>query len=275
MVDSRGNGVHSLPAARSSKEPIRFGVFELDAHSGELRKKGVKIKLQEQPFQILLILLEQAPEVVTKEELQKRIWPADTFVDFDKGLYNSIKKLREALGDEAGTPRYVETVPKRGYRFIATLKGNVPGNGPAQPGPILVTEPETLPAFVPAPSRLLRWMFVGIAVFLIVLVAGVWYRNRNLRLARRLTEKDTIVLADFANSTGDAIFDDTLKTAFNISLRQSPFLNVLPDSQVAKTLQLMTCPAGTKLTPEVARELCQRAGSKVYLAGSIGSLGSE
>ena len=275
MVDSRGNGVHSLPAARSSKEPIRFGVFELDAHSGELRKKGVKIKLQEQPFQILLILLEQAPELVTKEELQKRIWPADTFVDFDKGLYNSIKKLREALGDEAGTPRYVETVPKRGYRFIATLKGNVPGNGPAQPGPILVTEPENLPAFVPAPSRLLRWMILGIAVFLIVLVAGVWYRNRNLGLTRRLTEKDTIVLADFANSTGDAIFDDTLKTAFSISVRQSPFLNVLSDSQVAKTLQLMTYPAGTKLTPEVARELCQRAGSKVYLAGSIGSLGSE
>ena len=93
--------------------------------------------------------------------------------------------------------------------------------------------------------------------------------------SKRLTEKDTIVLADFANSTGDAIFDDTLKTALNVSLRQSPFLNVLSDSEVAKTLQLMTRPANTKLTPEVARELCQRAGSKAYVAGSIGSLGSE
>ena len=93
--------------------------------------------------------------------------------------------------------------------------------------------------------------------------------------ATRLTEKDTIVLADFANSTGDAIFDDTLKTALNVSLRQSPFLNVLSDSKVAKTLQQMTRPAGTKLTPEVARELCLRAGSKAYLAGVIGSLGSE
>ena len=91
----------------------------------------------------------------------------------------------------------------------------------------------------------------------------------------RLTDKDTIVLADFANSTGDPVFDDTLKTALNVSLRQSPFLNVLSDSEVAKTLQLMTRPASTKLTPEVARELCQRAGSKAYLAGSIGSLGSE
>ncbi len=93
--------------------------------------------------------------------------------------------------------------------------------------------------------------------------------------ATALTEKDTIVLADFANSTGDPVFDDTLKTALNVSLRQSPFLNVLSDSEVAKTLQQMTRPASTKLTPEVARELCQRAGSKAYLAGSIGSLGSE
>ena len=91
----------------------------------------------------------------------------------------------------------------------------------------------------------------------------------------RLTEKDTIVLADFANSTGDAVFDDTLNTALNISLRQSPFLNVLSDSEVAKTLQLMTRPADTNLTPEVAREVCQRADSKAYIAGSIGSLGSE
>jgi len=91
----------------------------------------------------------------------------------------------------------------------------------------------------------------------------------------RLTDKDTIVLADFANSTGDPIFDDTLKTALTVSLRQSPFLNVLSDSDVAKTLQQMTRPASTKLTPEVARELCQRAGSKAYIAGTVGGLGSE
>ena len=101
------------------------------------------------------------------------------------------------------------------------------------------------------------------------------FTTARISKATRLTEKDTIVLADFANSTGDAVFDDTLKTALNVSLRQSPFLNVLSDSEVAKTLQLMTRPASTKLTPEVARELCQRAGSKAYIAGSIGSLGSE
>jgi eukaryotic-like serine/threonine-protein kinase len=112
---------------------------------------------------------------------------------------------------------------------------------------------------------------LAVAAALALSVGGYFYFHR----APKLTDKDTIVLADFANSTGDAIFDDTLKTALNVSLRQSPFLNVLPDSAVAKTLKLMTRPAGTKLTLDVARELCQRAGSKAYVAGAIGSLGSK
>ena len=120
----------------------------------------------------------------------------------------------------------------------------------------------------------LRLPVLLVALLVVFLVAGgLYYRSH--QQSKRLTEKDTIVLADFANSTGDAVFDDTLKTALSVSLRQSPFLNVLSDSEVAKTLQQMTRPASTKLTPEVARELCQRAGSKAYIAGSIGSLGSE
>jgi len=113
-----------------------------------------------------------------------------------------------------------------------------------------------------------------LAVLAIAAAIAVGFSFRQ-RQSRKLTEKDTIVLADFANSTGDVIFDDTLKTALGISLRQSPFLNVLSDSQVTRTLQEMTRPASAKLTPEIARELCQRAGSRAYLAGSIGSLGNE
>jgi eukaryotic-like serine/threonine-protein kinase len=113
---------------------------------------------------------------------------------------------------------------------------------------------------------------VPLLVVAMLLAAGLYY---HLHRSNPLTEKDTIVLADFSNSTGDAVFDDALKTALNISLRQSPFLNVLADSEVAKTLQLMTRHADTKLTGEVARELCQRAGSKAYIAGAIGSLGSK
>ena len=115
--------------------------------------------------------------------------------------------------------------------------------------------------------------YAAVAAFLVALVAGgIHYRSRP---SKRLTGKDTVVLADFSNSTGDQIFDDTLKTALSVALNQSPFLNVLPENKVADTLQLMTRPAGTQLTPELAREVCLRAGSKAYIAGSIGSLGSE
>ena len=123
----------------------------------------------------------------------------------------------------------------------------------------------------PGRAKLAAYVAAAI-VSALLLAAGLYYRSQH---GRHLTEKDTVVLADFANSTGDPVFDDTLKTALNVSLRQSPFLNLLSDSQVAKTLQHMTLPASAKLTPEVTRELCQRAGSKAYIAGSIGSLGSE
>ena len=113
----------------------------------------------------------------------------------------------------------------------------------------------------------------GATILVIGLAVGGWLFFS--RKAHALTEKDTIVLADFVNSTGDAIWDDTLKSALNVSVRQSPFLNVLPESEVAKTLEQMTRPASTKLTPEIARELCQRAYSKAYIVGSIDSVGSE
>jgi eukaryotic-like serine/threonine-protein kinase len=284
-----------LPPAEPSGRPISFGPFELDAVQGELRKRGVKVKLQEQPFQILQILLEHPGKLVTRDDLRNRIWPADTFVDFDKGLYNAIKKLREALGDEAGTPRYIETVPKRGYRFIAPLNGVQTNGGAASggssanagalgdttpaPGPILVTDELVRAARTASRRSLYSWSILGsrklgpAIVLIVLLAAGFWYAR--FRRASKLTEQDTIVLADFTNTTGDPIFDDTLKTALSISLRQSPFLNVLSDSRVAKTLRLMTRPPDTKITPAVARELCLRAGGKAYIAGSIGSLGSE
>jgi eukaryotic-like serine/threonine-protein kinase len=130
-------------------------------------------------------------------------------------------------------------------------------------------------AEVPVAGRKLWKVLVPAAAILVAAAIGGAFYFRFSRSTARLTEKDTIVLADFTNTTGDAVFDDTLKTALNISLRQSPFLNVLSDSGVAKTLKLMTRPADTKLTPEVARELCQRAGSKAYIAGSIAGLGSQ
>ena len=101
--------------------PVRFGIFELDLQTGELRRQGFKIKLQEQPLQVLVILLERAGGVVTREELQKQLWPADTFVDFERGLNRAISKIREALADSADSPRFIETLPRRGYRFVAEV----------------------------------------------------------------------------------------------------------------------------------------------------------
>ena len=110
----------------------RFGLFELDLSAGELRKSGVKLRLQGQPFQVLALLLERAGDVVTREELQQKLWPSDTFVDFDHSLNTAINKVREALGDSASSPRYVETLARRGYRFIAPVQA--PLQTPEQAG---------------------------------------------------------------------------------------------------------------------------------------------
>src|SRR5437016_1831183 len=103
---------------------VRFRQLGMDESTGELRKDGIKIRLQEQPLQILQILLEHPGELVSREALRKRVWPTDTFVDFDHGINNAIKRLREALGDTAETPRYIETLPRKGYRFVQQIQSN-------------------------------------------------------------------------------------------------------------------------------------------------------
>ena len=158
-------------------------------------------------------------------------------------------------------------------RFSVATTG--PSSGPSS-GPAAVAKVSGPVPAMPRASRGKIAFTVLVASLLVAgLIGGGIYYYRFHQQSKLLTEKDTIVLADFSNSTGDAVFDDTLKTALSVSLGQSPFLNVLSDSQVAKTLQLMTHPADEKLTPKVAREVCQRAGSKAYIAGAIGSLGSE
>jgi len=122
--------------------PLRFGVFELDLRAGELRRHGLRVRLQEQPFQLLAMLLEHPGEVVTREELRKKLWPEDTFVDFDHGLDKGVNKIREALGDSAESPRFVETVARRGYRFVAEVK---PDEVAPVRSPELATEPHPQP----------------------------------------------------------------------------------------------------------------------------------
>jgi len=153
----------------TTTEPLRFGVFEVDPSARELRKRGVRIKLQEQPFAVLLILLEKPGQLITKEELQQRLWPADTFVEFDKGIYNAMKRLRETLGDEAETPRYIETLPRRGYRFIAP-----------------VNKPVAQAASAPAPeggfegsSPKIKWLLAVGTLAMLMSGIAIWRLARN------------------------------------------------------------------------------------------------
>ena len=217
---------------------LRFGTFEVDVRTGEVRKQGVRIKLQEQPFHVLTVLLQRSGEVVTREELRSQIWPADTFVDFDNSLNTSINKLREALGDSAESPRFIETLPRRGYRLIAPV----------------TCDDRKESAVATAGWKIAVPLFVVAAA---LLAGGLFWRTRQ---GRRLTEKDTIVLADFANTTGDPVFDDTLKQGLRVQLEQSPFLNILSDERVSEQLPLMGRPKDERLTKQFSNRYGTRAG---------------
>jgi eukaryotic-like serine/threonine-protein kinase len=236
----------------------RFGSFEVDFGEHKLTKGGIRIRLQEQPFRILALLLERPGQLVTREEIRRQVWGQDLFVDFDAALNTAVGKLRAALSDTADNPRFLETVPRHGYRFVAPV-----GWSPE------LEEP------VPTRQHTRKQLYLWYAAAMIVAAAaigGFWHFRQ---ATPKITPHDTIVLADFVNTTGDASFDDALKTALRLSLEQSPFFKVLSDSALARTLQQMTRSASTPLTAEVTRELCQRAGSKAYLVGSIGALGSR
>ena len=156
----------SSPAGRI----VRFGVFEADLSAGELRKSGRRIRLQEQPFQILVLLLERPGEVITREEVRQKLWAADTFVDFDHSLNTAIKKVREALGDSASSPRYVETIARRGYRFLAPVEREpLSSTVPEVPSPPAPADPPAaqihLELEVPLPRRgVTRGLFALIQV---------------------------------------------------------------------------------------------------------------
>ncbi|MFZ0760247.1 MAG: winged helix-turn-helix domain-containing protein [Candidatus Sulfotelmatobacter sp.] len=277
-------------------EIFQFGEFQVDAGARTLRRKTAIVTLNFRSFDVLLYLVQNPGKVLTRDELLKNAWP-DAFVD-EHSLAQSISVLRRALEEKPGDNSFIVTLPGRGYQFVSPVEVLTPENLAVVPDSAtndrhdgssmffqrqmirtsVITEekPSSSTAVLPEARavRVPKLWRIAVPVLLVALLVagGLYYRSRQ---SQRLTEKDTIVLTDFANSTGDAVFDDTLKTALNISLRQSPFLNLLPDGAVSKTLRQMTRPAERKLTPEVARELCQRAGSKAYIAGSIGSLGSE
>jgi eukaryotic-like serine/threonine-protein kinase len=257
----------------------QFGPFEVNVASGELLKDGRRIKLQEQPCRLLVALLENPGEVITREELRSRLWPEDTFVDFDGSLRVAVRKLREALDDNADDPRYIETIPKRGYRFLVPEVRRVDATqeaaaleGAELRDDVLRGDPDPLKTG----AKATRWWAVAGATILIIGIGlAVVGRMVFSRKVHALTDKDTIVLADFANATGDPVFDGTLRQGLSVQLEQSPFLSIIPDEKIQHTLGLMGQPVDAKLIPAIAREVCQRTSSAAVLHGSIGKIGTQ
>jgi DNA-binding winged helix-turn-helix (wHTH) protein/tetratricopeptide (TPR) repeat protein len=266
----------SLPSESQNK--VRFGAFEIDLRTAELRTNGHEFTLQGQPFQILMVLLERPGELVTRDELKKTLWTSDTFVDFEHSLNKAVNRLREALDDSAEHPKFVETLPRRGYRWIGPVIRSGRDDVASEicrvvPGAEHSSEMRT-PSVESRAERSRRfWLAVPGGCLIIALAAGFFFLQP--RRAPPLTEKDSIVVADFVNTTGDPVFDDTLKQGLLVQLSQSPFFNFLSDQRVSETLSGMGRAPGDSLTPEVAREICVRSSSKAMLAGSISSLGTQ
>ena len=186
-----------MVSAPTSKHGVRFGVFEVDFEAGELRKHGVRINLQEQPFRLLAALLEQPGQLVTRDKLRQQIWPADTFVDLDCSLNTAVLKVRQALGDSATHSRFLETVPKRGYRFVAPIEALTLGSSPSASMP--------MGAAVRARGmHRLRWPVAAAVICLIVLVfAGKWWSTRG-RGGKAIR---TVVVLPLQNLSGDSSQD--------------------------------------------------------------------
>ena len=248
----------------------RFGVFELDPRSGELRKAGTRIRLQIQPLKVLTALLDEPGAVVTRDELKRRIWPEESFGDFDHAVNVAVAKLRAALADSADAPRFIETLPRRGYRFIYPVNspteshdGQAPDSSAPNPPPPTLTKSNRFPKQAAAAS---------IALIAAAGVFAWWFSTRKPHV---LTDKDTVVLADLSNTTGDSVFDGTLRQGLAVQLEQSPFLRLISEERIQQTLQLMGQPPDARLTPEIARQLCQRTDSTAVLDGSIAKLGTQ
>lgn len=287
---------------------LQFGVFEVDLQARELRKAGVKIKLNEQPFQVLTVLLERRGEVVTREELQTRLWPSDTFVDFDLSLNSAVKKLRQALGDESDNPRFVETLYRRGYRFIAPVSGEVAnaGNGAGS------RSADSLRSEAPTAMSWRRLAFIA-ASCLAVLLAGVAFEmmqrsspqivgftqltsggkvhqmgalvTDGQRLYFQAADKDRIALAEVSVSGGDSVL---IATPFQNTLLgdiapdgSSIMINSFEDMKVGP-ICLLPLPAGSPrplggVAPHSAvwspdgRRLILADGANLYEANPDGS----
>jgi len=256
---------------------VRFESFEVDVRAGEVRKHDHRIRLQDQPFRVLQILLEHPGESVTREELQRRIWPSDTFVDFERGLNNAVKRLREALGDSAETPRYVETLPKRGYRFIGTVEAPLQDPLVAQtPDGVRIHDQTAVPgnprSFIRAASFFAAGLLIAVGLVLGTDIAG----SRSwLLLKLRPPDIHSLAVIPLQNLSGDLTqeyFADGMTDALITDLAQVSSLKVISRTSIMRYKNT------NKTLPEIARELgvdgivegtVQRSGDRVRITAQL------
>jgi TolB-like protein/DNA-binding winged helix-turn-helix (wHTH) protein/Flp pilus assembly protein TadD len=237
---------------------LRVGDFELDVQSGELRKPDQTVRLSDQPFQVLLLLLERPGEVVTREQLQQRLWPAETFVDFDTGLNNAVKKLRDALGDSADKPRFVETLPRRGYRLIAPIQ--------AEAG----VEPAADASRTTVPAR--KWIWAGFLAVVIVSAAILTVMRRRVPAERtttaapaRIESIAVLPLENLGEEPAQEYFADGMTDALITDLAQIRGLRVISRTSVMSYKKLR------QRLPDIAREL----GVDAVVEGTVTRSGSR
>jgi TolB-like protein/DNA-binding winged helix-turn-helix (wHTH) protein/Tfp pilus assembly protein PilF len=265
----------SIPS--DSRSVLRFGPFQVDLASGELHKHGVRLRLQEQPFQILVMLLENSGEIVTRDELRNKLWSSDTFVDFDVGLNNAVLRLRNALGDSADSPRYIETLPRRGYRFIARVEGPDPAQldehtQPATSGHKLETVPSPAVATAQVAKGPLEWLraraiwTAGLTLAALLLlfvglnVGGLRQRVLGRPLAPAIRSLAVLPLENLSGDEAQEYFADGMTDELITDLASIASLRVISRTSTAHY-------KGTRKTiPEIARELNVDA----VVEGSVG-----
>jgi eukaryotic-like serine/threonine-protein kinase len=247
-----------------------FEKFRCDPREQLLLRQGKPVSLSPKAFEILVALIQSNGRLLTKDELMQQVWP-DSFVE-EGNLTVNISALRKALGETPEGTQFIETVPKRGYRFVAPVTEH---RDDAKPSPSTQTVQEAgpSPGVAPLPASPIwshrLWPMAGLLLVAAMVVVLVSSRSA------KLTDKDTVVLADFANSTGDPVFDGALRQGLSAQLEQSPFLNLLSDERIAQTLSLMAQPKDSRLTGDLAREVCQRTASAAVLDGAIAQVGTE
>jgi eukaryotic-like serine/threonine-protein kinase len=272
-----------------SPSVLKFGSYLVDLAALEVRKNGSRIRLQEKPLRVLALLAERQGQVVSREELKKHLWPDDTFVDFETGLNTAVSKLRDALSDSAEKPRYIETIPRRGYRFLVPVElvnGSHSGlagieAGPQPAAPRSGTEPTPGVSFsaptreapsLKSASRSNLWVSLAAAA---VIVAGALYWLTHGHPAFSFRSRDSVLIADFENQTGDSRFDNALGTAFTVDIEQSRYANVFPRTRFDSVLRRMEKPLNERITPALGREICQRENLRGLVASSITRTGQE